>query len=215
MPRIIDLSHPISHAMPVFPGDPEVSFEQIHSITEIGYNVTRVCIGTHSGTHIDVPRHCLDDERGADSVPLDALVGWAEVLDLTDRLATSEITATDLDAFANRVEEGSRVLIKTGWSARFGGNEFFTDFPGITKDAALWLAARKVKLLGIEQPSVHAQHHLEVHKILLSTGMVLVESVANLDKVTQDRVYLIALPLRMVGLDGAPTRVIAVEGQLV
>lgn len=214
MPRIIDLSHPISHAMPVFPGDPEVLFEQIHTAEETGYNVTRICIGTHSGTHIDVPRHCLDDERGTDSVPLDALVGWAEILDLTDIPASAEITAADLHAFANRIKEGSRVLIKTGWSSRFGRDEFFTDFPGVTKDAALWLTARKVKLLGIEQPSVHAKHHLEVHKILLSADMVLIESLANLCKVTQNRVYLIALPLKLTGLDGSPTRVIAVEDTL-
>ncbi len=215
MPRIIDLSHPISHSMPVFPGDPNILFEQVQSVRETGYNVTRVCMGTHSGTHIDVPRHCLYDERGADSTSLDVLVGWAEVLDLTDKLASAEITAANLDAFSDRVAEGSRVLIKTGWSSHFGQNDFFCSFPGITKEAALWLTARKVKLLGIEQPSVHPQYHLEVHKVLLSTGMVLIESIANLCEITQDRVYLIALPLKMVGLDGAPARVIAIEGQLV
>jgi len=214
LPRIVDLSHPISHAMPVFPGDPEVSFEQVHAAEETGYNVARICIGTHSGTHIDVPRHCLDDERGADSVPLDALVGWAEVLDFTDRPASAEITVADLNAFANRITEGSRVLIKTGWSSRFGRDEFFTEFPSITKDAALWLTSRKVKLLGIEQPSVNAKHHLEVHKTLLSTGMVLIESLANLCEITQNRVYLIALPLKLTGLDGSPARVIAVEDVL-
>jgi kynurenine formamidase len=71
-----------------------------------------------------------------------------------------------------------------------------------------------VKLLGLEQPSVHAERHLEVHKALLSAGIVLIETLANFEALTQDRVYLVALPLRLAGADGAPARVIAIEGEL-
>ena len=106
------------------------------------------------------------------------------------------------------------MLLRTGWGARFGEPEFFTGFPGLTEGAALWLRARKVALLGIEQPSVHPVRHLEVHRALLSVGIVLIESVANLDQLTQDCVYLVALPMNLIGLDGAPARVIAIEGDL-
>ena len=78
----------------------------------------------------------------------------------------------------------------------------------------MWLTARKIRLLGIEQPSIHPTHHLELHKALLSTGMALIESLANLDQLSQDRVYLVALPLAVVGLDGSPVRVIAIEGDI-
>ncbi len=200
--------------MPVFPGDPAVTFTQVHSIREIGYNVTQVCMGTHAGTHIDVPRHCFHDEHGVDEISLDALVGWAEVLDLPGKAPCSDITAADLDPFTGRVTVGSRVLLRTGWSRRFGEDGFFTEFPGVTEGAALWLTKRNVKLLGLEQPSVHREHHQEVHKALLSTGMVLIETLANLHELTQDRVYLVALPLRLVGLDGSPARVVAIEGNI-
>ena len=93
-----------------------------------------------------------------------------------------------------------------------GEPDFFTEFPGLTEGAAKWLTARKVKLLGIEQPSVHAVHHVEVHKALLSYGVVLIESMVNLDLLTCDRVYIAALPINLEGLDGAPVRAIAIEG---
>jgi len=211
MRQIIDLSHPISDKMPVYPGDPEVSFEQTSTIVESGYNVTRVCMGTHTGTHVDVPHHCIHSDRAVDDIPLDALIGWAEVLDLTNRGQGSEITAADLDVFADRVTEGSRVLLKTGWSKRFGQPDFFTDFPGVTEGAALWLSARKVQLLGLEQPSVHSEHHLEVHKALLSRKIIVIESIANLDQIEADRIYLIALPLNLAGLDGSPVRAVGIE----
>lgn len=212
MKRIVDLSHPITAAMPVYPGDPEVTFTHTHHIKQGGYNVTQVCIGTHAGTHVDVPSHCTYSEHTVDRLPLDVLVGWAEVLDLGERPPGSEITAADLDVFADRVSEGARVLLRTGWSMRYGQSGFFTQFPGLTEGAALWLTARGVRLLGVEQPSVHVRRHLEVHKELLTKKMVLIETMANLHEVTQDRVYLIALPLNLEGLDGAPMRVIAVEG---
>jgi len=199
--------------MPVFPGDPEVTFKQILSIRESGYNVSQLCVGTHAGTHVDVPHHVLHDSRTTDRMPLDSVIGWAEVLDLTDKQPREDITAADLDPFADRIGEGARVLLKTGWGRRFGQPEFFKDFPGVTEGAALWLNARKVKLLGLEQPSVHSEHHLPVHKALLASGMVIVETMANLDQLTRDRVFLIALPLNVVGLDGCPMRVVAIEGE--
>ena len=211
MRRVVDLTHPITDGMPVFPGDPAVSFRHTR---EGGYGITELCLGTHVGTHIDAPSHCIAGAHTLDQIPLDALVGWAEVLDLSGKGAGSEITAADLDVFVNRVGEGARVLLRTGWAKHFGEPEFFSGFPGLTEGAALWLTYRKVALLGIEQPSVHPKRHLEVHRALLSSGMALIESVANLDQLTQDRVYLMALPMSLIGLDGAPTRVIAIEGEL-
>ena len=212
MKRIIDLTYTISDGMPVWPGDPGVEFTRTASIPAGGYNVTRVSMGTHTGTHIDSPRHVLHDDRGADSIPLDALVGWAEVLDLGELEPCSEITSADLDIFAARVTDGARVLLRTGWGKRWGKPEFFTEFPAISEGAAAWLTARKIKLLGIEQPSMHKTLHIQVHKALLVTGMALIETMANLHEITANRVYIAALPVKLASLDGAPTRVVAIEG---
>lgn len=198
--------------MPVFPGDPAVDFRRVSTIKDHNYNVTAVTLGTHAGTHVDVPSHVLYEDRGVDSLSLDDMVGWAEVLNLGELPPKTAITAAHLDVFADRVAEGSRVLLRTGWSKRFGQPDFFTDFPGVSEGAALWLKSRGVRLLGIEQPSVHPTDHLEVHKALLAAGIIVIETMANLDQIEKDRVYLAALPINLVGLDGSPMRVIAIEG---
>ncbi len=239
MKRIIDLSYTISDGMPVFPGDPGVAFTRVRAIHEGGYNLSSISMSTHAGTHIDAPKHVLHDDRGVDSIPLDSLVGWAEVLDIgeltptvppasaqarpgsadappghaaSDGPTVIEITSADLDKFASRVSEGARLLLRTGWGKRWGTDEFYHDFPGVSEGAAAWLLARKVKLVGIEQPSVHPTLHREVHKALLASGMVVLETVANMHEITADRVYLAALPMKLAGLDGAPARVVAIEG---
>lgn len=212
MKRVIDLSYPIINGMPVYPGDPGVQFRLVHTIKEAGYNVTELTMGAHTGTHIDAPSHSMYSDHTVDGLSLDVLTGWTEVLDLGEVPPNSEITAAHLDVHSDRVGEGARVLLRTNWGKHWGEPDFFSDYPGLTEGAAMWLTARKVKLLGIEQPSVHKKYHKEVHEALLSTGMVLIESAANLDQLHCGRVYLAALPLKLVGIEGSPVRMIALEG---
>ena len=213
--RIIDLSHPISRDMPVFPGDPAVRFTVVSTIADTGYHVTEVCMSAHVGTHVDAPRHVVLDDRGVDKLPLDTLIGWAEVLDLGEMPPKSEITAADLDPFVDRIDKGARLLLKTGWGKRWGRPDYFEDFPGISEGAAMWLNARNVKLVGVEPPSVSYKYHREVHKALLASGTVIIENVANLDQISADRVFIAALPLNLSGLDGSPVRMVAIEEPLI
>lgn len=210
MGRIIDLTYTIRSGMPVWPGDVPVEFVRTNTIAQGGYNNTKICLGAHTGTHMDSPHHVMHDDRGVDSYPLESLVGRAEVLDLGEMAPFTEITSADLDKFAGRVQEGARVLLRTGWGKQWGKPEFYTQFPGISEGAVAWLQARKVKLLGLEQPSVHTELGKQVHKAILVTGMALLESVANMQEISQDRVYLAALPLK-IGLDGSPMRIVAIE----
>lgn len=212
MARIVDLSHLLYSGMPVFPGDPPVEFVRASTIKESGYHVTTVRFGTHAGTHVDTPSHVLFDDTAVDSLALDDLVGWAEVLDLGELAPGSEITAAHLDVFSDRVRSESRVILKTGWSRYVGQENYFTAYPSLSEGAAMWLTARCVKLLAVEQPSVHLTEHVKIHKLLLSERLVLVEGLANTAELTHDRVYLVALPLKLQGLDGSPMRVIAIEG---
>ena len=211
MARIVDLTHPVFHAMPVFPGDPQVQIEVLRSLDAGQYRLSRVTLGTHAGTHLDAPRHCIADGQTVDQILLDNLVGWAEVLDMSEKGEGEEIDVQDFQRFESRIAEGSRLLVRTGWSKRFCDGGFFSDFPGITQEAAQWLVSHKVRLLGLEQPSTHPTEHLETHRILLSGGVALVESLANLDELSRERVYLVLLPIKLVGADGAPVRAIAIE----
>lgn len=212
MKRIIDLTYPIRAGMAVWPGDPAVEFTKTGTIAESGFNTTLITMGTHTGTHTDSPRHVMHDDRGVDCYPMESLMGWAEVLDMGELKPRAEITSADFDKFAKRVPEGGKILLKTGWGKRWGQPEFYTDFPGISEGAVAWLQARKIKLLGLEQPSVNTQLNRQIHKGLLVSGMVLLETLGNMQDLQAERVYLVALPMKLAGIDGAPTRVIAIEG---
>jgi len=210
--RIVDLTHPITDKMPVYPGDPAVEFTRISTVPDQDYNITDIRFGTHAGTHVDAPYHVLDGRATVDRVDLEVLIGPAEVLDLCEKKPKSEIEVADLERFAHRIKPGCRLLIRTDWSTRFGQPGFFTDGPGIAPAAAKWLASKRVQLLGMEQPSVSGKHSLEVHSILLDAGIVLVETMANLAELREERVWLIVLPLKLTGLDGSPARAVAIEG---
>jgi arylformamidase len=207
--RIVDLSHPITHGMPVYPGDAEVDVARAVQWDSAGYNLTNLTMCAHAGTHVDSPFHFIRDGVTVDQLSLDVLVGPAEVLDLGELAPNSDITAAMLEPFSDRLSEGSRVLLRTGWSKRFGNPEFFTEHPNLTQDAAKWLADRKVALLGIEQPSLHTKENMAVHRVILGAGIVLIENLTNLDQLSRDRAFLVALPINLVGCDGAPIRVIA------
>lgn len=208
--RLVDLSHPLRDGDEAYPGDPGVSYEVAHEIGEQGYHVTLIKMGSHVGTHLDAPRHI--DDRGAtvDLLDLAKLVGPAYVVDVA--LSEDEgITESDLDIEVEELPRGARLLFRTGWASKRGSREFFTDFPDLDLGLAQGLAARKVALIGLEQPSVHKIEHLEVHRVLLEAGVVVVEALANLDALRTKEVFLACLPLPHVGLDGAAVRAVAWE----
>ena len=204
---LVDLTHPVYPGMPVYPGDSEVDFETEHSYDSAGYRVTEVTLNTHAGTHIDAPSHYSADGITVDAdAILSACVGTAIVVDIGNRPAGAEITPPDLGSALNSVGEGDRLLLASGWSGMFGSEGFFGDFPSISKELALTLAGRSIALIGVETPSLHTEYDETIHRILLSAGIVIVESLANLRLLGEGRVFFSAAPLRLKGLDGSPVR---------
>jgi kynurenine formamidase len=209
--RIIDLS------LTLRPGMRGVTMEPSASIADTGYNTTHLRLLSHAGTHMDAPRHFLADGGSIDHMPLDACVGPALVVDLSDKEPHSLITVADLALVAARVRPGSRLLLRTDWDAHVRLPDFRTHFPRISAALARWLVERDVSLLGVQSPSVaslrpedHAEL-VEVHQTLLRGGVVIVEGLANLGELRRDEVQFIALPLKLGGCDGSPVRAIAIE----
>jgi kynurenine formamidase len=193
---VVDLTHPIEPGMPVFPGDPEVRFHGCLDYSDHGFRVTELQFGTHAGTHLDAPAHFLPGAGTVEAISLEKLVGPASVVDPHDPPRS----------FA----PGERVLLRTGWSSRWGTDDYFTGFPGIERDLVERLAAAPVALLGLETPTLHpdAEEDAALHRLLLGRGVVLVENLVSLDRLTGP-FTLVALPLPFRGLDGSPCRVIA------
>ncbi len=180
-----------------------------------GWNATTLSLYSHCGTHMDAPRHFLDDGATIDQQSLDACCGPAWVIDLTPVEPRELIGVQRLAAWTDRIQAGDRLLLRTDWHRRVGSKEYRDALPRISPELAQWLVERGVALLGVEPPSVADVNDLdeltEVHQTLFRGGIVIVEGLANLDQLSGDLVEFIALPLRVAGGDGTPVRAIAVE----
>lgn len=199
--RIFDLTRPLEPGMPVYPGDPPVDFTPHASLAADGYRVTSVRLGTHAGTHLDAPAHFLSDGSSVEQTALHALLGPARVIEAPD----------DMDQVSPR----ERILVRSGWSARWGAEDYFTAFPGLCERFVGELAEAPAALVGLETPSLHPDHEVDAryHRILLAAGVVIVENLMNLAELPET-VFLAALPLPLRGLDGSPCRVIAWENEV-
>jgi kynurenine formamidase len=208
---ILDLTHPIIPGMPVYPGDRIPSFTERAGYGREGYLVHDIAMSTHTGTHIDAPVHYLHDGIAVDRQPvLDACVGPARVIDAIDTAKSGEITVEGIEALLDGIGQGDRILLATGWSARYGSPGFFSDFPSVSAELATWCAERKIALLGVETPSLSRSDSDTTHRIILSAGIVIVESLANLSPIAGKSVFFSAAPLALSGLDGSPVRAYAV-----
>lgn len=207
MTKLIDLSHPLKQGLPSFPGDPELNIG-IHYTTamEARCNVSRIAMGSHQGTHLDAMFHFIDDGKTLDQMPLHWFFGPARLIRIP-KAAREEITVEDFQKHEEFLTPDARIIYETGWQSEFGQPHFFTDFPSMTQEAARYLASRKLRLIGMDTPTP-ARDYYEVHHILLGEEMVIVESLANLDKVP-DEFTFIGFPLNFAGRDGSPIRAVA------
>jgi len=208
--KILDLSYTVEHDLFHYPGDPDVKFKQFCTVGKEGYNVTEVSMATHSGTHIDAPAHFIDSGITIDKINLSICFGKASLIDMSHKKELEEITVEDLEPFKDIIQPGARIIFRTDWSRYFKQMKFFTKAPGISIAAAHWLVEREIALLGTDTPSLHAKLFQEVHQIILRGGIVVIESLINLDKLNGHSFSITALPLKLQGLDGSPVRAIAI-----
>lgn len=202
--RIHDITVPLSAELPVYPGDPPVDIAAWTKISDgDAANVSRITLGTHSGTHIDAPRHFSDTGSTADLIPLDILVGKALVVDVS---GATMIGSKELGRLPVRGVE--RVLLKTENSRLWGEPEFQRGYVALSAEGARYLVEAGVKLVGIDYLSVEsADGDGSVHRILLDKKVVILEGL-NLANVEPGEYELICLPLKVKDGDGAPVRAI-------
>jgi arylformamidase len=206
--KIFDISRPLFNGLAPWPGDTAFHFQLKWKMAEgTTVNVGAVTMGVHSGSHADAPFHF---QQGADTIermPLETYFGEAVVVDLTNQFKDGEgreITIADLSAAA---DSAPRVLLKTGvWK----DPKIFPEWiPVIANDVAKWLEGRKVKLLGLDLPSVDTIEAkvLVNHHALAAANIAIVESL-DLGEVEAGTYHFSALPLRIDGGDAAPVRAI-------
>lgn len=199
--RIYDITRPLAPGCIVYPGDIVPGFAQEdHG----NYLVTDIRISSHSGTHIDAPSHYLEQGAGVDEIPLTHLMGWCRVADLSH--VKGEILPRDL---GGKTEGAKKILLKTSFSEK---TEFIEDYPSLGEKAAEFLAAQGIHCIGTDAPSIEKFNCSgSVHRALLSAGIVIIEML-DLWKVPEGEYWMIALPLKLRGLDGSPCRALLFEG---
>ena len=189
-----------------YAGNPPIHLTRVSSISGGDpANVTEIDMGAHSATHVDAPVHFLVDGAGVETLPLEALIGTAVVVD-----ATSVEHSLDLDALRGLElppQGTERLLFKTRNSRLWSQDEFTRDFVRLDGAGAAYLLARSVKLLGIDYLSIG---DADAHRTLLGAGVICVEGL-DLSAVEPGRYELCCLPLKIVGADGAPARAVLVR----
>jgi arylformamidase len=208
MAVIYDISVPIASGGVTYPGNPPIEITPQQEIARGGSsNVSHISFGSHTGTHIDAPKHFFDDGVGVDSIALEILMGDAMLVDVGSEamsVGERELRLHELTGYA-------RVLIKTRNSSFIRQREFVRNYTYLAPDGAEYLAELGVKLVGIDYLSIeqfHSGHH-RTHRTLLERGIVIVEGL-DLSAPPNGPYELRCLPLRLVGLDGAPARAVLV-----
>ncbi len=194
------------------------------------YTAARYSASEHGGTHLDAPIHFAEGRPTVDEIPLAKLVGDAVVIDISEdcrKDADYLLTAQDITNWEDRhgrLPDHSILLIRTGWGAFWGDRKKYLGsdkpldtanlhFPGISREAAeLLVKLRKVDAVGIDTASLDhgSSKDFIAHQVLTGANVYGLENVANLDKLPPKGATVIALPMKIRGGSGAPTRIIAV-----
>lgn len=218
---LVDLTLPITTHMSIPPANvnmlPPVEFRLYKDAKVDGIQVGFFQEGIHSGTHLDAPRHLIPDGETIENLPLDYFIGKAVCIDCSAVKPNEPVTAKMLEPYADKMEQGIIVLLYTGWSDKmFGTQEYWFDSPYLGEDAAQWLVDHGAKMAGydfFQEIAAKCDHvkpaEFMVHKILLGNGCLNIEHLTNLGAVLGKEFDIIALPLRLVGSEGSPTRVVA------
>ncbi len=206
--KIYDITVSLSNDVPVYEGDPKVEITTANSIKKgDAANVSKLCFGAHTATHVDAPNHFIEGTRKVDQLDLHKLIGKCRVVEIDKSvLAIKAKHVADL-------ENAERVLFKTRnsdfWNNSADG--FRQDFTYIEPEAAQILVEKGVKLVGIDYLSVEkfGSTDFRTHKILLEKEVVIIEGL-DLREVSAGDYELICLPLKIISEtgDGAPARAV-------
>ncbi len=207
MIEYIDITVPVSPAMPVWPASMPITFDQISDLQKGDpHTDTDLHLSAHTGTHIDAPAHFVKGGKNLSDFPLSRLIGPALVVELSDI-----DVITDLDLAGLEIPKGTaRLLIKTKNSDLWSDptHEFKHDFVALDKAAAQWLVDFGLELIGLDYLSIQPFYHgPETHQIILGADMIAIEGL-NLAAVEPGNYDLYCLPLRLMHTEAAPVRAV-------
>lgn len=213
--RVLDLTQLLNGKITVYPDTAPPSFDVISVVDKDGYTEHRLSMLSHTGTHVDAPRHILQNGKSLDQFPMDKFIGDAMIIDCR---CVNEISLEYLQAFEEEIARIDFVLFLTGWQNKWNTDRYFDDCPILTKEAAKWLTGFKLKGIGVDTFSLDRiasaltinKENLPNHHILLGKEILLIENLGNLDKLLDCTFAFQCFPLKVENADGSPIRAVAI-----
>jgi kynurenine formamidase len=230
--KLLDLTYPFDNQTIYWPTEKGFQLHKVfYGKTTKGYfySAFKFCAPEHGGTHVDAPRHFSKNGWTVDKIPVDAMHGSLVVINVVSQVQADHnyaVSIADIKKFEKQyrnINSQDIVLFYTGWGKYWGnkkrylGNDKFGDiknlhFPGISKDAAHYLVAKKVKAIGLDTPSLDPGVSVDfwAHRIILGANIYGIENIANLQSVPSIGAELIVAPMKIEGGSGAPARIYAI-----
>jgi arylformamidase len=226
IPRIIDISLELdarNFHMRTYDGfrkDMQFAVEVIKEYDDpgLGQIVRGVHMRLHAGSHVDAPSHMVKGGKDLEQLPIETFMGDAVVADLTHRVPGGAVTVEDLEhAVGDRLEAGDRLLLRSDCNNDYdGGSDAWQKRSPYLRHAAVhWLIDKGVSVVGFDfyhgadEPGSNVGAYTA--RKLQEAGIVTMPYLKNLDQIRKPRVTLLALPLKMIGVEASPVRAVVLE----
>ena len=219
---LIDLTGPFEEGMWRYgPEFPHFRMRPVTNFEDEGFAVQEITISSHMGTHFDAPGHLISGGDLADTIALDRFFGPAALLRIGDVDPAAVVTKEQLLAAAEALRPGDIAVVETGWSRHWYDDNFVSDTPHLSLEAAHWLVAQKIRCFVWDapmfvDPGIDVSGGVRPEElpdgVILSAGIPMIAPVRNLSAVRSDRFWFIGFPMKIKGADGSPARCVAVEG---
>jgi len=208
--KIIDLTHVMKTGMPVFPGTKDASIEEAFTIEKNGFAEKLLTLLTHTGTHLDCPKHMINSNQTTDTVPLEQFFGKGVKFDCRSSVETGFITPEQLDE--EKLKESDFALFYTGWDKYWGEKKYFSGYPTFTEETVDMLIKHEIKAVGLDFISADSAESpdFENHKKLLPNNCLIVENLTNLEQLPETGFYFSCFPLKIFEGDGSPVRAVGI-----
>lgn len=210
--NIIDLSYPIKSDMLVYPGTERPVFKWTGRVNSEGFNLTKMWMLTHTGTHADAPNHFIENGKSIDELSIDCFLGRAKLFRYNQEPESQSISPDDIISSKYDLEPEIIFVLETGIEHYSEKKEYNELFPVPSQDLLGLLIEYKIRAYMTDATSIDRVNSIGSpnHRLLLGAGVPIVENLCNLSKLPVNKFFtIIALPLKLEGREGSPCRAVA------
>ena len=210
--KVIDLTHTIREDMPVYPGTEPPKLQPASTYEKDGFQETLYTMFSHTGTHMDPPAHLFPGRTTLDQFDASHFVGRALVIHCADLPEGASISMERVARYGKKAEIADFLLFHTGWDQKWGTSAYFGNYPVIDDDVVSYVLKTGKKGIGFDVIGVDpiADGNLTRHKRLFADHEIVnIENLTNLELCGDDLFWFFALPMKVLGSDGAPVRAVA------